>query len=227
MKAPIAAALTALAVTLLAMGAFADVFSKLSSDSQAKLGRGEMVVRTQDMSGSNWPAVTLYQLVDATPEEAVAVFTDYASQAGYLGDCCGVVRAVVNDPAVGGDPRVQRVLYEIKVPVFANDQYELVETLSQGEGGTYSVSWRKVGNAGRTDNIIGRAYFEPHGNGTLFLYDNFIKMTAFGSGLFAGQALEKTKTTVDAMARRMEQLHERGGPDLQANLARLRAALGG
>ena len=61
---------------------------------------------------------------------------------------------------------------------------------------------------------------------TLFYYRSFVKMTAFGSGLFAGQSVTRTAATVDAMAKHMERMRALYGDALDAEIARLRAALG-
>jgi hypothetical protein len=226
MKALTFALLAGLAVALAAPLASAELFERLPATARAQLQRGEQVVRTQDMEESKWPAVTVYQLVSVPPEAAAAIFTNFAAQPGYLRECCGLVQAVVRDPAVGGDPRVQRVFYELEVPVFANERYELIETLSRGEGGSYSVTWKKVGGGGRSEDIVGRAYFEPHGNGTLFLYYNYVKMNAFGAGAFSGQSVDRTRTTVDAMVKHMQEVYAAGGRRLRDDIERLRGALG-
>lgn len=226
MKALTFALLTGLAVALAAPGASAELFDKLPARSRAQLERGEQVVRTQDMEGSKWPAVTVFQLASVPPEIAAAVFTDFAAQPSYLHNCCGLIQAIVKNPAVGGNPRVQRVFYEIEVPVFANERYELLETISKGEDGTYSVTWKKIGSGGRADDVVGRADFEPHGDGTMFVYYNYVKMNAFGSGAFADQSVERTALTVNAMVKHMQHVYTSGGRRLRADVARLRQALG-
>jgi hypothetical protein len=220
------AAMAALTITLVARGALAGMFEQLPDDVRARLERGEQVVRTESKEGSAWPAVTVYQMVAASPEEAMAVFTDYGAQASYLGDCCGLLQSVVRDAAVGDDPRAQRVFYEVSVPVVGKDQYELVEVMSKGDDDSYGVSWRKVGGGGHSEAISGRAHFEPHHYKTLFYYHNFAKVNAFGAGLFSDWSVDKTKTTVDAMSKHMEQMHASGGAELEAEIARLHAALG-
>jgi len=227
MKALAFALLTGLAVALAAPAAAAELFDKLPARVRAQRERGEQVVRTQEMGGSKWPAVTVYQLAAVPPEVAMAVFTDFAEQPSYLRACCGLVRAVVRDAAVGENPRVQRVFYELEVPIFSNERYELLETLSKGQDGSYSVTWKKIGEGGRSDDIVGRAYFEPRGNGTLFSYYNYVKMNAFGSGPLAGQSVDRTKRTIDAMTRHMEKRYAAGGRRLRADIARLRAAFDG
>jgi len=205
----------------------ADLFDKLPVAVRAQLERGEQVVRTHDVPGSNWPAVTVYQLADVPPEVAAAVFTDFADQVSFLRACCGVRQSVLRDAAVAGDPRVVRVFYELSVPVFSNERYELLETISKGDDGSYSVIWKKIGESGHAEDIVGRVYFEPRGAGTLVSYYNLVKMNVFGSSLFAGQSVDRTRSTVNAFVRRMEQIQAHGGEKLEADLARLRAAVGG
>jgi len=227
MKALAFAFFTGLAVALAAPASSAELFDTLSTRSRAQLERGEQVVRTQDMEGSKWPAVTVHQLVATPPDVAMAVFTDFAQQPSYLRECCGLVQVVVKDAAVAGNQRVLRVFYEVEVPVIANERYELLETLSKGEGGSYTVTWNKVGTGGRADDIVGQASFEPHGNGTLFSYHNYVKMNAFGSGAFARQSVDRTRSTIDAMVKHMQQEYAAGGRPLRNNIARLRAVLDG
>lgn len=225
-KALVGAALAALAATSAGVALAANSFENLPAAARAQLQRGEQVVRTRDMPGSSWPAVTIYQLAGVPAEAAAAIFTDFGDQSGYLRDCCGLRQSVVRDAAVNGDARVQRVFYEISVPVFSNEKYELLETLSKNDDGSYTVTWKKIGSGGHSEDIVGRATFEPHGDGSLFTYHNFVKMNALGSGLFSGESVDKTKVTVNAMVRHMEQIYTQGGNRLRSNLQRLRNAVG-
>lgn len=227
MKAPRRVMMSALGVMVASQSASARVVDQLSAAEIAQLDRGVPVVKTQDMPDSSWPAVTVYQLVNTTPEEAMAVFTDFGEQASYLRACCGVLQSRVIDTAVGGNRRVQRVLYELEVPVVSNERYELREELSKGPGGSYSVSWRKVSTGGHSDDIVGRATFEPRGEKTVFSYYNFTKISEFGAGFFANQSVERAQRTVVEMARHMEKEQASGGVDFQRDLFRLRAALSG
>jgi hypothetical protein len=192
-----------------------------------QIDAAEPEVHVQPMAGSAWPAVTVSQLVNTTPEAAMAVFTDYDEQASYLRDCCGVLQSRVIDPAVGGDRRVQRVLYELEVPIVSNERYELREEMSRAANGSYRVVWGKVSSGGHSDAIFGRATFEPRDGRTLFTYYNYTKITAFGAGAFADASVARARTTVSAMARHMEEESASGGGIFQEDLARLRAALGG
>jgi hypothetical protein len=218
-------ALSALGLMFAQSSASAAVIDDLSEVDRLQLASGKSIVRTRELPGSSWPAVSVYQLVNTTPEVAMADFTDYNLQATYLKECCGLLTSTVVDSAVGGDRRVQRVLYEIEVPVVANERYELREEMSR-EGGSYRVVWGKVSAGGRSESIFGRAMFEPYDGKTLFYYYNFTKITATGAGLFADESVTRTQRTVTAMARHMEQQATSGGARLRENLVRVRAALG-
>jgi hypothetical protein len=225
-KAPRRAALSTFSLLLASGGAAASTIDALPPASRLQIDAGVTVVRTRAMPGSSWPSVTVYQLVDTTPEAAMAIFTDYDEQASYLKDCCGVLRSRVLDAAVGGDPRVQRVLFEIEVPVVSNETYELREEMSRGTDGSYRVVWSKVSAGGHSDAIVGRALFEPRGGKTVFSYHNYTQITAFGAGLFADASVKRAQVTAQAIARHMARESAAGGPGFQADLARLRAALG-
>ena len=227
MKAPRRVTMSALGVLVASQSAMASVLDPLSVAERVEIDKGEVIVKSQDMPGSSWPSVTVYQLVNTTPEEAMAVFTNYGEQATYLRGCCGVLESRVLDAAVGGDRRIQRVLYELEVPVVANERYELREEMSKGPSGSYSVTWRKVSTGGHSDDIVGRATFEPRGGKTAFSYNNFTKINEFGAGFFADQSVERTQKTVEVMAKQMEKEQASGGAGFQRDLFRLRAALGG
>ena len=219
-------ALSVVGLMFASRSASAAAIDSLSLAERLRLDAGAPVVHTQSFPGSSWPAVTVYQLVNTTPEAAMAVFTDFNEQASYLKDCCGVLRSQILDLAVGGDRRVQRVLYELEVPVVSNERYELREEISKGAGGSYRVVWGKVSTGGHSDAIFGRATFEPYDGKTAFTYYNYTQITSFGAGAFASASVARAQKTVGVMARHMEQESSSGGVRFQADLARLRAALG-
>lgn len=226
MKAPRWVALCALGLMFASIGASAGVLDALSREQQRKVEAGESVVESHKVAGSAFPATTVYHLVNASPEEAMAVITDYGDQASYLKACCGLLKSEVVDPAVSGDKRVQRVRYELEVPIFSNETYELHEKMKKDPDGTYRITWQKVSVGGHSDDITGHAVFEPHNGKTILRYFNFTRVSTFGAGLFAGQAVERAVKTVDAMAQHIEKERGEGGPRFQADLARVRAALG-
>lgn len=227
MKARYRIALSIVAGMFASRVASAGVIDTLSLAERLRLEAGGSVVRTENIAGSAWPATTVIRLVNAPPEAAMAVFTDFSEQASYLKDCCGVLRSQILDLAVGGDRRVQRVLFELEVPIVSNERYELREELSKGEGGSYRVVWGKVSSGGHSDAIFGRALFEPYNGKTVFTYYNFTRINALGAGVFADASVARTDKTVGAMARQIELESASGGPRFEADLARLRGVLGG
>src|SRR5215213_8631876 len=57
---------------------------ELSAAQQEVIDRGGQVFVTEDVRGSPWPRASVFQYVDATPEEAAAVFADYDRHATYM-----------------------------------------------------------------------------------------------------------------------------------------------
>ena len=48
------------------------LFASLSVDEQAAIQNGDQVVHTEDVDGSGWPSVVVYQSVAASPEQLAA-----------------------------------------------------------------------------------------------------------------------------------------------------------
>ncbi len=138
-----------------ASAASAGVLDDLTPAERLLVDGGTPLVKSRDVSGSSWPSVFVYQIVNTTPEKAMAIFTDYGQQASYLKACCNVLVSRVLDPAVDGDLTTQRVLYEIAVPIVSNERYELREEMSRGEDGSYRVVWVKVSAGGHTRRYRG------------------------------------------------------------------------
>ena len=105
MKAFHRIALSALGLMFASRSASAAVIDQISTADRVQLAAGVVIVKMRDMPGSSWPAVSVYQIVNTTPEVAMADFTDYNLQASYLRECCGVLVSSVLDSAVGGDRR--------------------------------------------------------------------------------------------------------------------------
>src|SRR5690349_8597438 len=129
------------------------------------------VVREQRPT-SPWPAVTIVTYVDATPEEAAAIFVDYARHVDFLPSTklsrVSKVRA----------PNDVEVDYIVAVPVVSDEEYTVRDRLSRDSAG-YRVDWTLV-RASSTKATVGHARFTPAINpktgkpGTRFEYHNFV-----------------------------------------------------
>ena len=77
--------IVSLALTFGTAGAAAQpTIAPLSPAQRAALDAGQPVVITDDVAGVAWPRVTVLRFIPGPPDEAAAVFADYARHASYL-----------------------------------------------------------------------------------------------------------------------------------------------
>lgn len=186
--------------------------------------RGELAIVQQDRLGSLWPAMTVFAFIDATPEEAAAVFTDYDYQASYVPSLTKSRVSRVIDAATA------EVDFVVEVPVFPNEEYTVRDHISLDSAGVYRVDWMLV-RASSTKGTVGHALFSGYLNGrtgkkgTLLEYHNFVTPGSrlAGVGFVRTRAIRQMGSTVRAVARQVES--EREGPEMLRRLTTLRAAV--
>lgn len=182
------------------------------------------IVREQ-RAGSPWPAVTIVTWVDATPEEAAAVFTDYARHTEFIPSTKLSRISKVHSAA---DVEVD---YIVALPIVSDEEYTVRDRLSRDSAG-YRVDWTLV-RASSTKGTIGHARFTPAVNpktgrpGTRFEYHNFVTPGSriAGLGFIRNRALKEMEATAAAFAARFEKMRADSAV-MQPLLVALRAALG-
>lgn len=181
------------------------------------------IVREQ-RAGSPWPAVTIVTYVDATPEEAAAVFVDYARHTEFIPSTRRSRVSKVHSPA---DVEVD---YVVALPIVSDEEYTVRDRLSRDSSG-YRVDWTLV-RASSTRGTVGHARFLPATNpktgkpATRFEYHNFVTPGSriAGMGFIKNRALKEMEQTAAAFAKRFET--EKQNPASMAPLlARFRTAL--
>jgi len=173
---------------------------------------------------SPWPAVTIVTYVDATPEEAAAVFVDYARHIEFIPST-----KVSRVSRVHSATDVE-VDYVVALPIVSDEAYTVRDRLSRDSAG-YRVDWTLV-RASSTKGTVGHARFTSGVNpktgkpGTRFEYHNFVTPGSriAGMGFIKNRALKEMEQTAAAFATRFEKLHRDPGV-MQPLLASLRAAL--
>ena len=172
-------------ILTVAQAVWAGGWEELNSAQQGYLSRGgELVVRRPANEGP-WPSFHAYMIVNSTPEEAAAVFTDFNNQKDYF-------KSVADSQVVAQRGNVFQIRYSLNLPISdvlpgVNVQEKtLVEDVVkyQSASGTYRVDWRlKEGDY--TEKSVGSATFEPLASGgTLVVYRSFIVPKPLPSYLF-------------------------------------------
>jgi hypothetical protein len=200
----------------------------LTAEQRALIERGRQIFVTEQIPGSPWPRARAYHYIDATPEEAAAVFTDYERQTTYIP---GVKKSKI---ARVIDARTAEVDYTQAIPVLADEHYTVRDSLSaDSAAASYRVDWVLV-RASSTKGAVGNARFVPYRNertgrdGTLFIYSNFVTPGSrlAGLGFVKARALRQMRDAVSAVVRQVEVERRTNSALLERQVAALRAALG-
>jgi hypothetical protein len=197
--------------------------SELSEEDQAKVRNGLQVVITHPGAGSVWPEIRVYQPVDALPEDAAAVFADFARRREYLPDV--TQSRVLRRP----DRATADVAYTWLTHFVLHPRENLVlrehlSTYDPGTGAGYRCEWMLV-SADDLRGDAGSARFEPLGSGALLAYTSFITPPVIAGGESAHEIarIQATATAIAERARRVRLGYPR---QLAQELAALRGALG-
>jgi hypothetical protein len=203
----------------------AAAYDELSPAELQKIQKGDQVVHLQDVDGSVWPKITVYQRAEATPEELTAVFHDYSMHKQIFDRITRSTVSRVIDPAT---VEVDYTLSLGGIPGFSlpDENYTTRDHVAISTPGSYRVDWAKV-KADNIPNIEGLYRAEPLGTGSIIAYYNFIVPYNPGLAKFIVKlAIKQVRDTVSALA--AQTLKERNTqPDLlQRQLTDLRTALG-
>ena len=182
------------------------------------------IVREQRPT-SPWPAVTIVTYVDATPEEAAAVFIDYARHVEFIPSTKLSRVSRIHAP---NDVEVD---YVVALPIVSDEEYTVRDRLSRDSAG-YRVDWTLV-RASSTRGTVGHARFTPATHpktgkpGTRFEYHNFVTPGSriAGLGFIKNRALREMEQTAAAFAKRFES-EKRNSAAMHSRIATLRSALG-
>jgi hypothetical protein len=191
----------------------------------AAVDGGGRVVITRNRPESPWPAVTVFAYIDATPEEAAAVFTDYERHSTYIPS---VKRSRISRVI---DATTAEVEYTVGLPIVRDEQYAVRDHVSSDSAGGFRVDWVLV-RATSTKATDGYARFSRHinartgHNGTLVEYYNFVTPGSrlASLGFIRHRAVRQVEETVAAIVRQAEADRRRQGA-LDDRVAALRAAL--
>jgi hypothetical protein len=216
---------TVLAVGFLISASNAVHAQQLSAEQRATLERGGHVLVTQQRETSPWPAITVYRLVDATPEEAAAVFMNYDAHHEYIPT---LLSSRVSQHI---DAATVDVDYVADVPFFRDEHYTVRDHVARDSAGTYLVTWSLL-RATTTQASNGYARFSRYPvasapRSTLIEYHNFaIPGSRLASlGFVRSRILRQSEETVEAMVRRTNAVRT-DSTAMARELARLRVAVG-
>ncbi|MFZ9596209.1 MAG: hypothetical protein ACO3A2_09040 [Bdellovibrionia bacterium] len=169
----------------------------LTAEDQQKVTAGQLVELYRNYEGNSivWPRSTFFKKIDATPEEAVALFFDFNHHSDFL-------PFVLSSEILNETGNSAEVDYKVTLPSFpyglAQEGYTLnYRVNSYDHNNIYSVSWHMTRSGGFTGYSEGSFTAKPLvGGGTLVIYDQFAQpRSGMSSLVHQHQVVEMEKVT--------------------------------
>ena len=199
-------------------GLGAAMVDQLSVQDVKTLQTGRQVVQTEKVEGLPWPRFSIYQVVKAKPEEAIAVFFDYNNARDFIPN------VKLSEISRQISASSQEVSYSVDVPILADECYTTRNSLSS-DGDTYRIQWTLL-KATSMKSTEGCFTAEPMGDGQcLIRYRNLVDPGSKFAGVMRGFASKQIVATVAAIAEEIESQKATKPAELQQKVERLQTAL--
>jgi hypothetical protein len=191
-----------------------------------QFARGEPVQVLQAVPDSPWPRSTIYQFIEAAPEQAAAVLSDYELQSSYT-------PKVKSSRIVATHNGETDVEYVISIPIYP-DERSVSRQRVLANGAEYRVEWHTVVDSAHKGSVTkGSASFRPMTHprtgkpGTLLIHDqSVVPASMFGRvPMVRNKAIEASRDVVAAIRKQIEHEVTREPARLAAQIARMRLFL--
>jgi hypothetical protein len=173
--------------------------AELNDTEVAKLGHKELITHSKKLSGYPWPEITVFALIEATPLEAAALFSNYQDCTQYIPD---MIKSVPSRRVADNEVIVD---FEMRLPwPLTKSKYSTGNIFSRLGDNEYQVCWYLV----ESDSFIdtkGTVQFIPYGNKTLLRYQSLIYPESKMASFFSSRARSGVCKTVQAIVSYVEQ----------------------
>ena len=196
----------------------AGVLEELTPSQQSDLKKGAQLVVIEEIAGKPWPKVKIYRVVNASPEEVVAVFADYSGAKSF------VPKLLKSEISKQISACVAEVDYGVDVPILPDEFYTARNTIEFLPPDRYRVNWKLV-RAVQTKDSEGSLTVEPYEGKALIGYHNLVTPGSSMARLLRCKAIEQMRETVEAIGCQVEKQKTSNPVGLAKQVADLRAAL--
>lgn len=191
--------------------ASAHSLSSLSTEELIKLKKGEVLTVTfasEEFKNAPWPVVKVYQLIDATPLQAVSIFGALDYQEKY------VPKTLKSDPIKHLSSTEVLTEYEIEVPFPLQNAIHVHGSILKKITNGHELSWYRV-SSNSTEEAKGFARFTAYENKTLMEYQTFIIPKSIFGALVKKIMVKDVTNTVIAIKNHVEKLVKENHPLLK------------
>ncbi|MCK6595648.1 MAG: hypothetical protein L6Q33_10635 [Bacteriovoracaceae bacterium] len=196
---------------LMANNSLGHTLTSLNAEELIKLKKGEVVTVTfpsEEFKNAPWPVVKVYQLIDATPLQAVSLFGALDYQEKYI------PKTLKSDPIKHISSTEVLTEYEIEVPFPLQNATHVHGSLLKKLPNGHELSWYRV-SSNSTEEAKGFARFTSHENKTLMEYQTFIIPKSIFGALVKKIMVKDVTNTVVAIKNHVEKLAKENHPILK------------
>jgi len=209
---------TMLLSLFLPIAAWAGLTDSLDEKQLGALQRGEQVTINENVEGMPWPRISVYRMVNASPEEAMAVFFDYNRACDFIPN---VKKSEISKRINAAS---QEVLYSVDVPILPDEVYTMRNSLV-GTAKGYRIGWTLV-EATTMKAADGSFESEPLGGQCLVRYQNLVDPGSKLAGALRGFASQQIQKTVVAIAEEIESQKQKSPNELKRKVDLFQEAVG-
>jgi hypothetical protein len=176
---------------------------ELSQTELTNLTDKQLVIHSREIPKCPWPEITVFTLIDTSPVEAAAVFSNYQDHKTFIPDL------IKSDPARKLADNETIVDFEMRLPwPLANSRYSTGNVFSRLEKDEYEIRWYLAGSDSLVDSK-GTVQFIPYGKKTLLKYQSLIRPDSRLASAFASRAKIAISKTVQAIVTYVEETKKR------------------
>jgi hypothetical protein len=183
--------------------------AELDQAELAKLTNKELIIHSKEVPQCPWPEITVFALIDVSPGDAAALFSNYQDHKEYIPDLIKSkpTRRIAENEVI--------VDFEMHLPwPLSNCRYSTGNVFKKLDDNEYEISWYLVDSDSLIDSK-GTVRFIPYGKKTLLKYQSFIHPDSTFACLFSSQAQSGVTKAVQAIVTYLEGTKKKDPDKLQ------------
>jgi len=195
--------------------------SKIKQEDLPLLEKGEVIVQKEKVESSTWPKLHIYQIVNSTPLEALAIFLALDHQQNYL------PALIKSTPIKHLSPTEVVTEYEMDLPwPLSSTTYTHGSNFKKFSEKHYQASWYML-KSESTKKVDGQAIFKEYKGKTLMEYHIAVSPKSLFAGIVRDIMVKDTKASLIAIKVEIERAIKEDQTLLKKYIGFIEKSLGG
>lgn len=194
---------------------------KVNQEILPLLENGETIVQKEKIETSTWPKLHIYQIVNSTPLEALAIFLALDHQKNYL------PALLKSTPIKHLSPTEVVTEYEMDLPwPLSTTTYTHGSNFKKFNEKHYQASWYML-KSESTKKVDGQAVFKEYKGKTLMEYHISVNPKSVFAGIVRDLMVKDTKASLIAIKKEVERVKSEDQPLLKKYISFIERSLKG